>query len=292
MSEIPVVTIDALMERYQVLLLDAYGVLVHLHGALPGARELIGELNRRGQRYYLLTNDASKLPETAAQRYRGFGLDLAAERIISAGSLLAPHFAAHGLVGKRCAVLGTRDSYRYVELAGGVLAAPGEPCDALVVCDQSGFPFLQQIDDVLSGLIAQFDRAESVQLILANPDLIYPKTERGYGITAGSIALMLEAGLRLRYPARRDIVFERLGKPHPAIFAEALRRAGTRSVVMIGDQIETDIRGANACGIDSALLAGGIAGTAPSDGDAPRPSYRLSSIHPAAPDERSRCMSD
>jgi len=85
----------------------------------------VDRLNRRGKPYYVLTNDASKLAATAAARYRGYGLPLEADRIITSGALLAPYFAAHGLVGRRCAVLGAADSIAYVELAGEqVVPAP------------------------------------------------------------------------------------------------------------------------------------------------------------------------
>ena len=48
-----------------------------------------------------------------------------------------------------------------------------------------------------------------------------------------------------------------------AIFEAAARLTGTRDMVMLGDTLETDIRGANAFGIDSALVAGGVT---PADG--------------------------
>jgi ribonucleotide monophosphatase NagD (HAD superfamily) len=55
--------IDHLLERYELILLDAYGVLLDKRGALPGARELISRLNSEQRPYYLLTNSASRLPE-------------------------------------------------------------------------------------------------------------------------------------------------------------------------------------------------------------------------------------
>jgi ribonucleotide monophosphatase NagD (HAD superfamily) len=72
--------------------------------------------------------------------------------------------------------------------------------------------------------------------------------------------------------------FVSLGKPHPAIFEEAVRRAGTRHMVMIGDRLETDIRGANDFGIASALVTAGgaVAASVPSHG--PQPTCLLSSI--------------
>jgi ribonucleotide monophosphatase NagD (HAD superfamily) len=155
-------------------------------------------------------------------------------------------------------VLGPADSIRYVELAGGVVVCPEETFDVLVIGDESGFPFLDTVDTVLTGLIRKLDHGENVHLVLPNPDLIYPKSDRGFGITGGSIALILEAALHQRYPGRSNLHFDRLGKPHAVIFKEALRRGGTRDMVMIGDQLATDIRGAHGFGLDSVLVGSGI----------------------------------
>jgi len=51
MTAIPQVTIDELIDRYDALLLDAYGVLVNGDGALPGAAELVATLNGTGKPY-------------------------------------------------------------------------------------------------------------------------------------------------------------------------------------------------------------------------------------------------
>ena len=281
-TSIPRITVTELIDRYAVLLLDAYGVLVHGGGALPGAVEFIERLNRSGKPYYILTNDVAKLPATAAARYRSFGLDLSAERIISAGTLLKDYFAEQGLPGKRCAVLGPPDSRHYVEMAGGKVVAADEDFEVLVIADESGFPFLETVDQVLSTLFARVDRQQPVALILPNPDLIFPTAAAGFGLAAGSIALILEAALQLRYPQRDDLRFVRLGKPHTRIFAAAQQRCGSRNLVMVGDQLQTDIRGANAFGIDSVLITGGISGPAAQTvlAAGPQPTYCLDSLQP------------
>lgn len=248
-----------LIDRYDAILLDAYGVLVDLSGALPGAAAWIDELNRRGKPYWLASNTAARLPESAARRYQGFGLAIPAERILSSGMLLRPCFARLGLVGRRIRVLGPVDSERYAELAGGRLAAPGDDFDALVVADQAGFPLLETVDEVLSALFDKFDAGQAVPMILPNPDLVYP-TGRGCGITSGALAAMLETALRQRYPERPGLEFIRLGKPWPGLFEEAVRLAGSRNVVMVGDQLDTDILGAARFGIDSALVPGVLTG--------------------------------
>ncbi|MCI0438170.1 MAG: HAD hydrolase-like protein [Chloroflexi bacterium] len=279
-SDIPEVTIEELIERYSVLLLDSYGVLVHSSRPVPGAVELIAALNRIGKSHFVLTNDASTLPENRAIRFKRAGLDIEADRIISSGILLAGYFEESGLIGAPCIVLGPEDSRRYVEIAGGRVVSPSQDFEALIVGDQSGFQFLETLDRVLSALIRKIDRGESVHLILPNPDIIFP-SEAGFGFASASIALMFEAALALRYPDRNDLRFQRLGKPHTVIFEEALRRSGTMDMVMIGDQLETDIKGANAFGIASALVdTGVVTGAAHIPSDA-RPTYRLRSLMPA-----------
>jgi HAD superfamily hydrolase (TIGR01450 family) len=288
---IPQVPIDRLIERYDALLFDAYGVLVSVAGAMPGAPELIDSLNAAGKPYCVVTNDASKLPETAAARYGRFGLAVLPARIVTSGSLVEGYFREHGLSGARCAVLGTVDSVRYVEQAGGKPVPPEQDFDVLVVGDETGYPFLEQIDRALTTLFRRIDAGRCVHLVLPNPDLIYPRDEASFGIAAGSIALMFEAALQRRYPDRTALEFARLGKPARYLYDEALRRCGTRNAVMIGDQLETDIRGANACGIDSALVTTGVsAADLARIPMASRPTWCMRSIAPSGSAPRARTV--
>lgn len=255
---IPVIDTMALMERYEVLLLDVYGVLLTHHQVIPGAIALLQRLEERGHPYLILTNDASRSITTTARRLAGHGLPVAPERIITSGSLIAACFQQHHLQGAGCLVLGPDDSRSYVAEAGGVLREPGEDADVLVICDEEGYPFLEVIDATLSLLFRKMDQGEPPTIILANPDTIYPKGNGSFGICSGSIALVLEDAVRKRYPHAPPLPVIRLGKPYPPIFAEALRRSGTRNMVMVGDQLETDIRGALDFGLDAALVPTGV----------------------------------
>ena len=62
------ITPDELLERYDGLLLDAYGVLMTEAGPLPGARGFIDRLHRLDMPFCILTNDAAKLPATKTAR--------------------------------------------------------------------------------------------------------------------------------------------------------------------------------------------------------------------------------
>jgi HAD superfamily hydrolase (TIGR01450 family) len=248
--------IAELLDRYDGVLLDVYGVLLDASGALPGARELIAELVRRGLPFAIVTNDASRSAATYAERFARLGLPIGADRVVTSGSLLPDHLRALGS-GLRTCVLGTADSIAYAR-AGGAIPVPlarGMEIDALAVCDDDGFDFLTGIELALSAVVRAVDAGRRPALILPNPDLVYPKGRGELGLTAGAIALVIEAVLARRFPGE-PLVFDRLGKPAPHLFAAAARLIGGSRLVMIGDQLETDIAGARAAGIDAAWLAG------------------------------------
>jgi HAD superfamily hydrolase (TIGR01450 family) len=278
MTPIKDTTMQELIARYPVILFDSFGVLASSNAVLPGAVELIANLNSIAKTYFVLTNDASALPESRSENYAKLALNIKPEQIITSGGLLSRYFADEHLQGLRCVILGPEDSVRYVQIAGGEVVPIGADFDAVVIGDQSGFPFLETMDQVMTDLFRKTDNGENVRLILPNPDLIYPDGD-GFGFASASIAMLLESALKLRYPERDDLHFIRLGKPHEAIFAEALRRSGTRDMVMIGDQLETDIKGANDFGLDSVLVGTGIAALdlswAP---ESMRPTYTLRSL--------------
>jgi len=252
-------TIGALLDDYEGILLDAYGVLVDGSGALPAAGPLLSELARRKKPFAIVTNDASRSAATYVKRFAGYGIAVAPERFVTSGSLLPAYFRDRKLAGARTLVLGTPDSFDFVRAGGGVPVdvRTGVEIDAVAICDDSGTPFLDGIEIAFSAIVRAVDAGRRPALVVPNPDLVYPKGGGELGFTAGAMALLVEAALARRFPSER-LVFDRLGKPEPHLFVEASRRLGidrTR-LVMVGDQLETDVAGAQAAGIATALLAG------------------------------------
>ncbi len=258
LADVPEISLSRLLARYDVLLLDAYGVLMETSGALPGAADALEAIGEAGRGYAVLTNDASRLPETTSERFAGMGLEVPAERIVTSGSLLTRYFAEQGIRGARCAVLGPDDSFEYVRRAGGQPVPLAWDPEVIAVCDEDGYDLLPTLDELLSVLFARVDAGDPPRLVLPNPDLIYPKGDGEFGFTAGALAVLVEAALGQRYPGRDDLNFTRLGKPYRPIFDEVREGIGDLNVVMIGDQLGTDIRGARDAGLDTVLVGTGL----------------------------------
>ena len=259
MTEPTPVAMRELLSRYDGVLLDVYGVLLDARGPLPATAALLGELARSGKPYAIVTNDASRSADTYARRFAQHGLAVPPDRFVTSGSLVPGYFAEHRLAGARTCVLGTEDSVAYVRAGGGVpvALAEGMDIDALVVADDAGFEFLSGIEHALSAVVRAVEAGRRPALVLPNPDLVYPKGGGELGFTAGAMALLIEVALDRRFPGA-GLRFARLGKPEPHLFVEAGQRLGLarERLVMIGDQLETDIAGAAAAGVDAALLSG------------------------------------
>ena len=136
-----------------------------------------------------------------------------------------------------------------------------------MICDDGGFDFLPGMNAALTACVRALDAGRPLTLVTTNPDLVYPRGGGALGFTAGTMAAMIDAVLARRFAAPPRFVA--LGKPAPAIFVAARARLGVAGpVLMVGDQLETDIAGARAVGLDAALVAGVSvwrAGAAPSE---------------------------
>ncbi len=247
-------TTRALLEQYAGLLLGVYGVLMDARAPLPGAAERLGHHEATATPYAIVTNDASRSPATYTARFARHGMNVPSERFVTSGSLLA---ALAPLRGLPTCVLRRAGSRAYAGAAGAILVPLGADLDALAVCDDDGFDFLPGIEEALNAVVRAVEARRRPVLVLPNPDLVYPKGGGALGFTAGAIALLIEAALARRFPAMQ-LRFAHLGKPEPHLFAEAARRLALAPdrLVMIGDQLETDIAGARSAGVATALLAG------------------------------------
>ncbi len=269
-----------LSDRYQGFLFDAYGVLVDDRAIIPGAAGVWDRLRAQGKSLWILTNGSSKTLSESAAAYRAKGIAVEPEQIVNSASLLKGYFQEKAWQGRRTAVLGTQSSCQYAREAGAELVDPlREDFEILVVANQTEYPFLDTIDQVITTIFARFERGLSCELILTNPDRIFPKQKGVYGMTSGSVAVLIEAALEARLGSDLCPRFEKLGKPFPRIYEAAIQRAGTRDLLMVGDQLETDIRGAETVGLDSLLVGTGLIDLdrwvwKPGD---PRPTYTLRS---------------
>jgi HAD superfamily hydrolase (TIGR01450 family) len=246
-----------LADSYSVLFFDAYGVLKNFAGVMDGVVDLLADLKRDGKELFVVTNDASRSPKKMSQLYvhEEFGELFPEDRVISSG-LLARDFLRAKVRRGNVAYLGKPDSAYYIQTAG-LKAIPISEVDdaselgAIALLDDEGFNWQRDINRALNLL-----RQHTIPVVVANADQVYPVRGNDVAIAVGGIADLMESVLDRR--------FVRFGKPDAYMFSYAFSRASAitpglrrKDILMVGDTLETDIRGGNKFGIDTVLVLSG-----------------------------------
>lgn len=254
------IDIEAIFDHYDAVFFDAYGVLVDGIDALPNAEQLLNIMNASAMNYFIVTNDASKSIESLSNKFQSQGMRIPVERIVNSGSLISGYYRDEDLVGRPTLVLGTKDSRTYVSGSCAKildLDSNSEP-DVILFTHSGPYDWESTLKHLLNLVSKRFKQKTPVRMVLPNTDFIYQDGQADFGMGAAAFVETLEEALMRLHGKHEVLRAAKLGKPHPPIFTEAIRRAGSNNAIMIGDQLETDILGANNVGLDSAVVTTGI----------------------------------
>ena len=254
------IDIEAIFDHYDAVFFDAYGVLVDGIDALPNAEQLVNIMNASAMNYFIVTNDASKSIESLSNNFQSQGMRIPVERIVNSGSLISGYYRDEDLVGRPTLVLGTKDSRTYVSGSCAKilsLDSNSEP-DVILFTHSGPYDWESTLKHLLNLVSKRFKQKTPVRMVLPNTDFIYQDGKADFGMGAAAFVETLEEALMRLHGKHEVLRAAKLGKPHPPIFTEAILRAGSNNAIMIGDQLETDILGANNVGLDSAVVTTGI----------------------------------
>ena len=257
-----ILSIDDLVESYDAIAFDSYGVLVDGINPLPGAIELTERLSKLGKPWLLATNDASRLTDSRVDVMRGQGFEISIDHVISAGSLLRRFFAERGITGTQCIATGHGDAVEFVRLAGCdpvELRSNDDVSTSLALAGITGYDWSEATSDMLTLIIRRMDAGNPLHLVVPNPDVLYPDGLDRFAIGPGGIAEMIESAASRCFGDEVAVKFTKLGKPYAPMFDAIKERLnGYGRVAFVGDQLHTDIAGANQAGLDSVLVGTGI----------------------------------
>ena len=239
--------LSAIIDEFDVFVLDGYGVLNTGAEAIPGAVERVAALRAAGRRLFVLTNAASYPAAATAARYRRLGFDFAPEEIVSSRDALA-----RALTGRSEHLWGLAARHDVanddLDVEGVILAddpAPYEAAEGFLLLSTAEWNAARQ-KRLLAALAAR-----PRPVLVGNPDLVSPR--EGW--------LALEPGWYAHEIADRSgIEPEFFGKPYANAFAAVAERLGENvppeRIAMVGDSPHTDILGGAAMGWRTVLVTG------------------------------------
>lgn len=254
-------SLEEVHNDYDLFLFDAYGVLVVTNGSLPGAAEMLQSLRDKSKEFLVVTNDASKLQETASMSYGSRGLEIEPSRIISSGLVLEQYIRSNKeLHRKRLVVIGTDDSREYARRGGAIPVRYDQDFDGIVFADGADENFNVLFEPLFNRYQKYVCEGVLLPLIMANPDMLYPRGGNEFGWAIGAYAKMFNDILKTRFPHHEEFPWVYLGKPYNPIYELALSKFPGKKALFIGDTLETDIAGANAMSLDTLLITTGVSG--------------------------------
>jgi NagD protein len=221
------------------------GVIYREETLIPGADEFVQTLLALGTPFLFVTNNSSPTPEDLAVRLKHLGIQGLSERHFYTSALNTADFLSETDPGCTVFVIGE----------GGLLSALNQR----KIASDTIAPRYVIVGEGNASMEKLAKAHECIErgagLLATNPDNWCPVSSKKTRPGAGATAAFLEAstGRRAYY----------LGKPNGYMFHQAQQKLAERAVnkpdqvIMIGDTMETDIRGAFEAGLQSFLVLSG-----------------------------------
>jgi HAD superfamily hydrolase (TIGR01459 family) len=235
--------LDRLDPKYRLILCDIWGVVHDGVALYPRAAERLRQWRSEERCVALITN-APRTAEAVEQQLVGIGLPSDAyDFIVTSGEVGIDALAA---LQKPVGFVGTAADRTILEGRGVRISQSDDFTDVACTGLVEGRPDPEQYRADLESWAAR-----DAALHCLNPDRV---VVRGGVLEAcaGALAAIYESiGGRVIW----------YGKPHRAIYAHALHRAGdlpSGQVLAIGDAVQTDMLGAARMGFDAVFVSGGI----------------------------------
>ncbi|MCW2806745.1 MAG: family hydrolase [Marmoricola sp.] len=249
-----------LSSAYDVAVLDLDGVVYLGPEAVPGAPEALNQAQAGGMHLAFVTNNAARPPASVGRHLRDLGVDAHDEDVVTSAQAAARLLAGQLEKGSKVFLLGGAGLEE--ALRERSLVPVLEPTDDVEAVVQGYGPDLLW-KQVMQGAVLV---RSGLPWVASNTDMTIPTAA---GVAPGNGALVrLVAEFAEREP-------QVAGKPMPPLFEETLERVGGERPLVIGDRLDTDIRGAVTMGWDSLLVLTGVTGLEELVGARPeeRPTY-------------------
>tara|TARA_B100001093_G_scaffold504630_1_gene560745 strand:- start:336 stop:1154 length:819 start_codon:yes stop_codon:yes gene_type:complete len=231
----------SIVDKYQLFYIDLWGVIHNGISLHQEAIKVLKEITKKGKEYILLTN--APRPNDAVKSFlEKMGMEKEIRENVFTSGEAALNYLKKNLQNKKFFHIGPPrdfDLFRDFEKMKSKTIEDGE----YVLCTG----LFEEHEKELNYYKKLLEKNLNKKMICTNPDLIVDKGSRRE-FCAGSVAMVYEKmGGKVVY----------FGKPYPEVYNQSVNNKG-KKILSIGDNLNTDIKGANLLNYDSLIISNGI----------------------------------
>ena len=233
--------IRSIVDEYDVFFIDIWGVLHNGLNLFQNSVEVLENLEKNKKQYVLLTN-APRPNFTVIEYLKKMGLDeKKAQQVYTSGQAALDQLKT--MNPKSFFHIGPPRDFDLFKTFENQKEEKIDSCDFLLCTGlfdnhESELIFYERL---------LLDHTKK-KMICTNPDLVVDRGE-AREFCAGTVAKIFEKlGGEVKY----------FGKPYPEVYEKAFNNLRGKKVICIGDNLNTDIKGANMQNFDSLLINNGI----------------------------------
>jgi len=240
-KNLDLIGLQSIADSYDLFYIDLWGVVhngINLH---ENAVDTLNNLTRMNKSFVLLTN-APRPNKTVRNFLEKMGLDQQLRDHVFTSGEAALNYLEKNFISKKFYHIGPPRDFDLFNLfkknkCGNIKDSEYLLCTGLFDDHDKDLIYYKNL----------FEEHINKKMICTNPDLI---VDRGSvrELCAGSVAMVFEK-------MGGEVVY--FGKPHPEVYNQSINNNNKR-ILAVGDNLNTDIRGANHLNYDSLLITNGI----------------------------------
>ena len=233
--------LSSIVDDYQLFYVDLWGVVhngIHLH---KEAIKVLNEITKRNKDYILLTN--APRPNNAVKTFlEKLGMDKQIREHVFTSGEAALNYLKKNLSENLFYHIGPPRDFDLFKDFNKKKSESVEQCD-YILCTG----LFEDHDKDLEYYKNLLEKSIKKKMICTNPDLIVDKGSQRE-LCAGSVAMVFEK-------MGGEVIY--FGKPYPEVYNQSIDNKN-KKILSIGDNLNTDIKGANLLNFDSLIISNGI----------------------------------
>ena len=233
--------LSSIVDNYQLFYIDLWGVI---HNGISLHKEAIlvlKELTKKKKEYVLLTN-APRPNNTVKVFLEKMGMDKEIINHVFTSGEASLNYLKKNLKDKKFFHVGPPRDFDLFQDYKDNKSEIIQNCE-YILCTG----LYDDQDKDLNFYKDLFEKNINKKMICTNPDLIVDRGETRE-LCAGSIALVFEK-------LGGEVIY--FGKPYPEVYNQSIENKD-KKILSIGDNLNTDIKGANLLNYDSLIISNGI----------------------------------